>query len=253
MSGARTPFVAGNWKMNMTIREAVAFVEEIRAPLGDIDGIDVAFCAPAITLPTMAAALAGSPVGVGAQNMHWERSGAYTGELSAPMIAPYCDYVILGHSERRQYFAETDEGVNKKIKAALAHGIVPIVCVGESLAQNEAGETNAIVSAQVRAAFAGVAADDVPTCVIAYEPIWAIGTGKSASADVAGNIIKTAVRDTVADMFGSDAAQALRIQYGGSCKPHNIADYMAHPDIDGGLIGGASLKSSFVELVKNAL
>ena len=248
----RTPFIAGNWKMNKTADEAAAFIAEVKAGLDAIDGVDVAFCPPFIAIPAVAAAVAGSKIGVGAQNMHHAESGAYTGECAPNMLTPYCQYVILGHSERRAYFGETDEGVNQKAKAALAHGLIPIICVGESLAQNEAGETNAFVSGQVKAALDGLTAEQVAGVVIAYEPIWAIGTGKSADADSAGQIIKTAVRDVIADLYGNDVAQQVRIQYGGSCKPHNIAAYMAHPDIDGALVGGASLKPTFVELVQNA-
>ncbi|RMD51625.1 MAG: triose-phosphate isomerase [Candidatus Thermofonsia bacterium] len=248
----RTPFIAGNWKMNKTPDEAVAFVREIRHALNQIEGVDIAFCPPFIAIPAVADALRGTKIGVGAQNMHYEESGAFTGEIAPNMLTPYCQYVILGHSERRAYFGETDDGVNRKIKAALAHGLVPIVCVGESLAQNEAGETQSFVSGQVKAAFAGLTGEQAAGVVIAYEPIWAIGTGKSADAAQAGTIIATAVRGPIAEMFGENIAQQIRIQYGGSVKPHNIAEYMAHPDIDGALVGGASLKASFVELVKNA-
>lgn len=249
----RTPFVAGNWKLNKTAEEAVAFVREIRYGLNQIEGIDIAVCPPFIAIPAVAEVLQASKIGVGAQNMYYEDSGAYTGECSAPMLKPFCQYVILGHSERREYFGETDEGVNKKVKAALAHGLTPIICVGESLAQNEAGETHSFVSGQVRAAFAGLSAEQAAACVIAYEPIWAIGTGKSASAAQAGSIIGLTVRGTVAEMFGEETAQAVRIQYGGSVNEKNIAEYMQHPDIDGALVGGASLKPSFVDLVRNAV
>ncbi|MEZ4512070.1 MAG: triose-phosphate isomerase [Chloroflexota bacterium] len=249
----RTPIIAGNWKMNKTAVSAVEFVNEIKAALDAISGIDKAVCPPFLAIPGVAAALAGSSVGVGAQNMHFEPNGAYTGEVAADMLTPFCQYVILGHSERREYFAETDEGVNRKIKVALAHGLTPIVCVGESLAQNEAGETVSFVSGQVQAAFAGLSAADAAKCVVAYEPIWAIGTGRSASAQQAGDIIATAVRQPLAALFGHETAQKIRIQYGGSVKPGNIADYMAHPDIDGALVGGASLVASFVELVQNAV
>ncbi len=248
----RTPFVAGNWKMHFTPDEAVAFVRQIRAGLSAIAGIDTAVCPPFVALPAVADALKGTRIGVGAQNMYWEAAGAFTGELAPAMLLPFCTYVILGHSERRAYFGETDTGVNLKVKAALAAGLVPIVCVGESLEQNEAGETHAFVSGQVRAAFAGVGADQAAGCVIAYEPIWAIGTGRSAEPADAGNIIGLTVRATLAELYGEDVAGRLRIQYGGSVKPENIADFMAHPDIDGALVGGASLKPSFVDLVRNA-
>jgi len=248
----RTPFVAGNWKMNKTAAEAAAFVAEVKAGLDNVDGVDVAFCAPFIAIPAVAEAAAGFKIGVGAQNMHYAESGAYTGECAPNMLTPFCQYVILGHSERRAYFGETDEGVNKKAKAALAHGLVPIVCVGETLEQNEAGETNAFVSGQVKAALDGLTAEQVAGVVIAYEPIWAIGTGKSATAEDADAIIGTAVRQTVADVYGAETAVQVRIQYGGSVKPHNIAAYMAMENIDGALVGGASLKPDFVELVRNA-
>jgi len=248
----RRPFIAGNWKMNKTAAEAVAFVREIRHGLNQVEGVDSAVCPPFLAIPGVAEALQGTKIGVGAQNMYFEAKGAFTGELAPNMLAPFCQYVILGHSERRALFGETDEGVNRKLKAALAHGIIPIVCVGESPEQNEGGETHAFVSGQVQAAFAGLTGEQVKGCVIAYEPIWAIGTGKSASAADAGSIIGLTVRGTIAGMFGEAAAQTIRIQYGGSVNAGNIADYMAHPDIDGALVGGASLKPDFVELVRLA-
>lgn len=248
----RTPIIAGNWKMYFTAAETAAFVAQIRDQLNQVEGVDVAFCAPFINIPTLAEAVAGTKIGVGAQNMYFEESGAYTGEVAPGMLVPFCQYVILGHSERRAYFGETDEGVNRKIKAALQHGLTPIVCVGESLAQNEAGETVDFVSGQVRAAFADITAAQATQCVIAYEPIWAIGTGKTASAEQAGEIIGTAVRATLAAIYDQETADTIRIQYGGSVKPGNIAELMAQPDIDGALVGGASLKPDFVDLVRNA-
>lgn len=248
----RKPIIAGNWKMNKTADEAVAFVREIRHSLNAISGADSVVCPPFVALPGVADALRGTQIGVGAQNMHYAESGAYTGECAPNMLTPYCQYVILGHSERRAYYAETDESVNKKIIAALSHQLTPIVCVGESLEQNEAGETHEFVSGQVRAAFDGLIAEQVVRCVIAYEPIWAIGTGKSASAIEAGRIIGLTVRGTIADLYGEPVAQQVRIQYGGSANPKNIGDYMAQPDIDGALVGGASLKSDFVEMVRVA-
>jgi triosephosphate isomerase (TIM) len=249
----RTPFIAGNWKMHFTAAEAAAFIGQIRFQLNDIAGVDVAVCPPFIAIPAVAEAVAGTKIGVGAQNMYFEESGAYTGEVAPGMLVPFCQYVILGHSERRADFGETDEGVNKKIKAALRHSLTPIVCVGESLEQNEAGETVDFVSGQVRAAFAGIAAEQAVRCVIAYEPIWAIGTGKTASAEQAGEIIGTAVRATFAELYSWETAETIRIQYGGSVKPGNIAELMAQPDIDGALVGGASLKPDFVDLVRNAV
>ncbi len=249
----RTPFIAGNWKMNKTAVEAAAFLNEIKDELDKIEGADIAVCPPAIAIPAAAEALRGTKIGVGAQNMCVEESGAYTGELAANMITPFCQYVILGHSERRGYFGETDEGVNAKAKTALAHGLTPIICVGESLEQNEAGETITFVSGQVKAAFDGLTADQAAACVIAYEPIWAIGTGKSASVEQAGGIIHDSVRTPIAELFGDDTAQAIRIQYGGSVKEGNIAEYMSHPDIDGALVGGAALKAGFIQLIANAV
>jgi triosephosphate isomerase (TIM) len=248
----RTPIIAGNWKMNKTAAEAVAFVREIRRGLNNVEGITTVLCPPFLAIPTVYEALQAGKIGIGAQNMHFEEKGAYTGEVAPSMLAPFCQYVILGHSERRAYFCETDEMVNKKVKAALAHGLTPIVCVGESLEQNEAGETHAFVGDQVRAAFAGLGATEAAGCVIAYEPIWAIGTGKSAGAADAGAIIGVTVRGAVADLFDEETAQQIRIQYGGSATEENIADYMSHPDIDGALVGGASLKATFVEMVRRA-
>ena len=245
----RIPIIAGNWKMHMTVEEATAFVLNIRDGLDAADGVESVLCPPAIAIAAVHDLLKGTDVGVGAQNMHYEESGAFTGELSPAMIVRYCGYVILGHSERRALFCETDEGVNRKARAALAHGLTPIICVGESLEQNEAGETHAFVSEQVRAALAGIRVDQVDGCVIAYEPIWAIGTGKAASVEDAGGIIGKSVRGTVEELYGATAAQAVRVQYGGSTKPENIAAFMSHPDIDGALVGGASLKPSFVEMV----
>jgi triosephosphate isomerase (TIM) len=248
----RTPIIAGNWKMHKTAVEAVDFVREIRHGLNNIKGVDRVVCPPFIAIPGVADALKATEIGVGAQNMNDEEKGAFTGECAPKMLTPFCQYVILGHSERRAYYNETNAGVNKKIKAALTHGLIPIVCVGESLAQNEAGETHSFVSGQVKEAFAGLTAVQAASCVIAYEPIWAIGTGKSASAAEAGRIIGVTVRGTIADMFGEATAQQIRIQYGGSVNPGNIAEYMSHSDIDGALVGGASLKADFIELVKNA-
>jgi triosephosphate isomerase len=249
----RIPIIAGNWKMNKTASEAVNFVREIRNGLIDVLGVDVVVCPSFIAIPDVFEVLQASKIGLGAQNMFYEEKGAYTGEVAPGMLTEFCQYVILGHSERRAYFGETDETVNNKVKAALAHDLTPIVCVGESLEQNEAGQTQTFVSAQVKAAFDGVTAEQAAGCIIAYEPIWAIGTGKSASAAEAGSIIGLSVRGAIADLFGEDTAQALRIQYGGSVSEDNIAEYMRHPDIDGALVGGASLKPSFVDLVKNAV
>ncbi len=247
----RKPMMAGNWKMNKTIGEAAELAKAIRAAVNDEGTVDRVVCPPFVDLPAVADALAGSNIGVGAQNMHWAASGAYTGEVSAPMLAGLAQYVILGHSERRQYFAETDETVNQKTKAALAAGLTPIVCVGETLAQNEAGETQSFVSGQVRGALAGLDAAQVESLVIAYEPIWAIGTGRAATAQQANDICGGVVRATLADLYGAQTAANTRILYGGSTNDKNIREIMAQPDIDGALIGGAALKvESYAEMVR---
>jgi triosephosphate isomerase (TIM) len=248
----RKPILAGNWKMNKTPAEAVEFVRALQPKLADyVSQVETVVCPPFVCLPAVADALADVQIGVGAQNMHWAENGAYTGEVSAAMLKGLAGYVIIGHSERRQYFAETDECVNKKIFAALAHGIIPIVCVGEDLAQNEAGVTETFVSGQVRAAFAGISADQARGVVVAYEPIWAIGTGKTATSEVANRICGQVVRIALTEIYGEEVAQAIRIQYGGSANEKNIGELMAMPDIDGALIGGASLKvDAFVEMVR---
>jgi triosephosphate isomerase len=248
----RKPILAGNWKLNKTPVEAVEFVRALQPKLAPyLSQVETVVCPPFVCLPAVADALTGVKIGVGAQNMHWAENGAYTGEVSAAMLKGLVGYVIIGHSERRQYFAETDESVNKKIFAALAHGIIPIVCVGEDLAQNEAGVTETFVSGQVRAAFAGISADQARGVVVAYEPIWAIGTGKTATSEVANRVCGQVVRGALAQTYGEEVAQAIRIQYGGSANEKNIGELMAMPDIDGALIGGASLKvDAFVEMVR---
>jgi len=247
----RRPIIAGNWKMNKTIAEAVDLVRSIRRGLNDVKAADRVLCPPFTALATVRDLLQATQIGLGAQDMYWQDKGAYTGEISALMLKELCQYVILGHSERRAYFGETDEGVNRKVKAALAHGLTPIVCVGETEAQYDAGKTNEVVGGQVRGCLAGLAAEQVAGLVIAYEPVWAIGTGKAATAAGAGAVIGLTIRGTVAEIYGEAAAQAVRIQYGGSVTPDNIAEFMAHPDIDGALVGGASLKPDFVDLVRN--
>jgi triosephosphate isomerase len=248
----RKPILAGNWKLNKTPAEAVEFVQALRPKLAPyLAQVETVVCPPFVCLPAVADALAGGEIGVGAQNMHWAENGAYTGEVSAAMLKGLAGYVIIGHSERRQYFGETDEGVNKKIVAALAHGLIPIVCVGEDLAQNEAGVTETLVSGQVRAAFAGISAEPARGVVVAYEPIWAIGTGRTATKEVANHVCGAVVRATLVELYGEAVAQAIRIQYGGSANEKNIGELMAMPDIDGALIGGASLKvDAFVEMVR---
>jgi triosephosphate isomerase len=248
----RRPVLAGNWKMNMTNSDAVDFVRAIRRGLNDVKGVERVLCPPFTALATIKELLSATEIGLGAQNMHWEEKGAYTGEIAPTMLKELCQYVILGHSERRGYFGETDEMVNRKVKAALAHALVPIVCVGETEAQYDAGETEQVVSGQLQGCLAGLAAGQVTGLIIAYEPIWAIGTGKAATPGAAGAVIGLTIRGTIAQLYDEATAQAVRVQYGGSAKSDNIAEFMAHPDIDGALVGGASLKPDFVELVRIA-
>ncbi len=250
----RIPFIAGNWKMHKTVSEATALAEALREALADVSTMELAVCPPATALDAVRRMLAGSNIGVGAQNMHWEEKGAFTGEIAPPMVAELAQYVILGHSERRQYFGETDETVNRKIKAALAYGLTPIVCVGENLAQNQADETVPFVRSQIEGAFAGLSAEEARHLVLAYEPIWAIGTGLTATPEAADRIIREAIRDVLAALYDRETAEAIRVQYGGSVKPHNIAAFIVMPEIDGALVGGASLKAdSFSAIVHNAI
>ena len=247
----RTPIIAGNWKMNKNVNEAVDLVRELRRLVLDVEKVEMVVCPPFVALAPVADALAGTKIAVGAQNLYWEEKGAFTGEISAHMLAGLCKYVIIGHSERRQYFGETDETVNKKIKTALAHSLTPIVCVGENLAQYEAGETGAVVSRQVKAGLDGLTADQARSSVIAYEPIWAIGTGKAATGAGANSVVALNIRGPLAEMFDEQVAQAMRVQYGGSVTPANIAEFMGMPDLDGALVGGASLKpADFSEIIK---
>jgi triosephosphate isomerase len=250
----RKPFIAGNWKMYKTIDEAIALVKALRAELDGLDGCDVAICPPFPALAAVREALAGSTIGLGAQNMYWKDEGAFTGEVSPVMLAGLCDYVIIGHSERRNVFGESDAWVNKKLHAAFAHGLKPILCVGENLQQNQAGETAEFIGGQVRAAFEGITAEQARITTVAYEPIWAIGTGVPATGEGANEIIGVAVRGVLAELFGDDVAQVMRIQYGGSVKPANIVEFMSQTEIDGALVGGASLKApDFAAIVKDGL
>ncbi len=239
--------------MHMTIPEAKSLVEEMLPGLEEISGIEKAVCPPFVDLPVVAEVLRGTSVRVGAQNMHWEEKGAFTGEISPLMLQGLCDYVILGHSERRKYFGETDEMVNLKAKSALAHGLTPIICVGENLEQKEKGLTSQVVRSQIAADLDGLTADQVSGLVIAYEPIWAIGTGKAATPEYAEKVIREDIRGTIAGLFGESAARSVRVQYGGSTKAANIESFMSVPEIDGALVGGASLRASeFVEMIRIA-
>ena len=245
----RKPIIAGNWKMNKTPSEAKALVEALK-PLVAGAACEVVVCVPALDFAAVQEAAQGSNIGVGLQNMHWEASGAYTGELSAAMLREAgAQYVIIGHSERRQYFAETDETVNKKVRAAVAAGLIPIVCVGERKQEREAGYTDALVTYQTQIALTGLTAEEVEKIVIAYEPVWAIGTGLTATDEQANETIGV-IRNAIAAVYGAETAQKVRIQYGGSMKPGNAKGLMAQPEIDGGLIGGASLKAEdFAKIV----
>ena len=247
----RKPIIAGNWKMNKTPSEAVALVRDLLPLVADAKA-EVVVCPTYVCLPAVAEALKGSNVKLGAQNLHFEKSGAFTGEISADMLKEIgVEYVIIGHSERRQYFAETDETVNKRAKAALAGGLKPIICVGESLTQREQGVTEELIRMQVKIALNGVTADELKNVVIAYEPIWAIGTGKTATADQAEEVC-AAIRKVVGELYGADAAKALTVQYGGSMNPKNAEELLSKPDVDGGLIGGASLKADQFAVIVEA-
>ena len=250
----RKPFIAGNWKMNKTVAEGVALAAGLKETLAGVADMELAVCPTATVLSAVRDVLAGSNIGVGAQNMYWEASGAFTGEISPSMVKELAEYVIIGHSERRQFFGETDETVNRKLKAALAYGITPIVCIGESLEQNKAGETVAFVGAQIRGAFADVSAEDAAKVVLAYEPIWAIGTGLTSTPEDADRIIQAAIRDVLVELYDAAVAGAIRVQYGGSVNAENMAAFIVMPNIDGALVGGASLKvDSFTGIVKNAV
>jgi len=246
----RIPFVAGNWKMNTTATEAERLVLEMLERLDRIEGVEKVLCPPFVSLVGISMMLRSSSIKLGAQNMYFEAKGAYTGEISAVMLSELCEFVILGHSERRWYFGETDEQVNKKVKAALANRLKPILCVGERLEENEAGKTEEVVSRQVTAALSGI--EPVRDLVIAYEPVWAIGTGKAASGKQAAATIQF-IRDVVAKLWNKTVAQDLRILYGGSVTGANIAEFISHPEIDGALVGGASLKAEeFVGIVEKS-
>ncbi len=249
----RTPLIAANWKMHMTREPGVRLVEEITRALKSPRGVQVVICPPATALDAVGRALSGTPFLLGAQTMHWEFQGAYTGELSAPMLVDAgCRAVILGHSERRFYFGETDEGVGKKVQAALAHHLMPIACVGERLEQREAGETDAVITRQIRAGVAGLGRDAVQTLVIAYEPVWAIGTGRNATGEEA-NRVASLIRELIGTIGDGLAADRVRILYGGSVKPENIREFLRQSEIDGALVGGASLDAaSFVSIVRAA-
>ncbi len=239
----RVPLIAGNWKMNKTVEEAVSIVGELKSKVADIHDREVLVCPPYVSLVVMKELLKNSKIKLGAQNMYYEKSGAFTGEISASMLkSAGCEYVIIGHSERRQLFGETNESVNKKMAAALANGLIPIVCVGETLEQRENNETFQVIEKQLKVGLAGLNQQDSSGIVIAYEPVWAIGTGKTATPQQAEEVHKF-IRDTYSSMYGSESAESVRILYGGSVKSDNVSDIIKQPDIDGALVGGASLKA----------
>jgi triosephosphate isomerase (TIM) len=242
----RTPIIAGNWKMNTTLATASELTVALRDELARLVAggrKEIVLCPPFISIAQVSELVKGTGIEVGAQNMYYEPKGAFTGEIAPTMLKGLAQYVILGHSERRQYFGETDERVNKKIRAALANDLKSIVCVGENLQQNEAGETNSFVGGQVRAAVAGLTAEQVAGLVFAYEPIWAIGTGKPATGAGANAVIGITIRGALADLYGEEVVRAARVQYGGSVTAKNIQEFAVQPEIDGALVGGASLKA----------
>ena len=246
----RTPFIAGNWKMNTTLAQASTLVAEMRERLDQVEGVEKVICPPFISLAAIEELLRGTSIKLGAQNMYFEEKGAYTGEVSPLMLSHLCEFVILGHSERRQHFAETDELINKKVRAALKIGLTPILCVGEKLEEKEAGETAEVVAKQVRGALEGI--EPPQGLVIAYEPIWAIGTGKAATPPES-NDTTGLLRHTVAQLYGEEFAHGVRILYGGSVTASNIAGFMEQPEIDGALVGGASLKAEeFVSIAEQS-
>ncbi len=236
----RVPIIAGNWKMNTTVIEAAALVNEMCSGLDKIDGVEKVICPPFVSLAAVKELIKDSSIRLGAQNLYFEEKGAYTGEISPLMLADLCEFVIIGHSERRQYFNETGEIVNKKVKAALKAGLKPILCIGERLEENEAGRTEEVVTGQLKSALVGI--DNLSTLSIAYEPVWAIGTGRAATGNQANETIGL-IRRTISAKYGDRTANALRILYGGSVTADNIAEFVSQPEIDGALVGGASLKA----------
>ncbi len=247
----RTPIIAGNWKLNNTVSEAVRLIAALQPLVASCSGIEIIVAPPFTALAPVSKTIADSNICLAAQDVYWENSGAFTGEVSAPMLKEVgCDYVIIGHSERRQYFDETNENVNRKVKAALAHDLKPIICVGEQLEERESGQTEAIIETHVKAGIAGVSAADLVSCVIAYEPVWAIGTGQTATPDQAQEV-HNFIRGLLTAAYSAEVGSQVRIQYGGSVKPENASELMGQADVDGALVGGASLKAeSFAQIVR---
>ncbi|NJP37144.1 triose-phosphate isomerase [Alkalicoccus luteus] len=247
----RKPIIAGNWKMNKTKSEAVSFVQEVKNSIPSASKVEAIVCSPDLFLDALVQEAQGTDLKIAAQNMHFEDNGAFTGETSPAALKDLgVEYVVIGHSERRDMFGETDESVNKKVKAALSHGLTPIICVGETLEEREANKTNDVVTTQVKGALEGLSESDVQKTVVAYEPVWAIGTGKTASSEDANETCGV-IREVLSNTFSADTADAVQIQYGGSVKPANIEDLLGQQDIDGALVGGASLEAdSFLKLVE---
>ena len=244
----RVPMIAGNWKMNTTVSDAIKLVNELRQGLDEIDNVDKVLCPPFISLVAVGELIKGSSIQLGAQNLYFEEKGAYTGEISPLMLTELCEFVIIGHSERRQYFNETDEFINKKVQAALKAGLKPILCIGERLEQNEAGLTAEVVTKQLRSALVGI--DHLSRMIVAYEPVWAIGTGKAATGEQANQTIGL-IRHNVSQLYDKETAQSVRILYGGSVTADNATEFMQQPEIDGALVGGASLKADqFLSIVR---
>ncbi len=250
----RKPLVAGNWKMHMTVDQARRLIFEMVTDLQAVTEVDRVVCPPYTALAAVAELLRDTDIGVGGQNMHWEKSGAYTGEISASMLQEFCTYVILGHSERRAEFAETDEQVNRKIAAAIEQRLKPILCIGETLAENEADQTAEVVTRQLEQGLAGISLSQEDELIIAYEPVWAIGTGRAATPAGANRVIQDVIRPVLATQLGPEQAENIRILYGGSVKPENAASFFTQSDVDGALVGGASLKArDFVQIVRAAV
>jgi triosephosphate isomerase len=239
--------------MNKTAAEARELVAAMLAPLREITGVEKVLCPPSTSIPAVSAALAGTDIGLGAQNMHWEEKGAFTGELAPTMVKEFCGYVIIGHSERRALFGETDEQVNRKLRAAMKVGLIPIVCVGETLDEYESGRTGEVVSRQIKLGFADVDSASASRVVVAYEPVWAIGTGKASSGENANEVVRQVIRSALSDVFSDTIAQTVRVLYGGSVTAVNASEFFSQPEIDGALVGGASLRpDEFVAIVKSS-
>jgi triosephosphate isomerase len=248
----RKPIVAGNWKMHKTVSEAEELVKILKSDIEKIVSVESVFCVPFTALSKVSSLLSESRIGVGVQNIHWEKQGAYTGEISPPMVKEFANYAIIGHSERRAYFGETDEYVNKRVIAALENNIVPIVCVGETLDENKQGITSEVIERQISVGLKNIPQELAERIVVAYEPVWAIGTGLACNPSKANEIILESIRKPLAKIFGEEISNKIRVQYGGSVNGSNAQEYFSESEIDGALVGGASLKPDFIEIVKAA-